>query len=375
MNRVRVAHVALDLDVGGLERLVADMIRTTDRQRFDLHLVVFNFLGRNAEGLEAFATLHQAPPLPRWTMLWPAPLTALFRRIAPDVLHTHSGVWHKASLAARHAGVPLLVHTEHGRSKFPDPWRDRMADRLAAGRTDVVVAVSDAAAKQITGPIVRDGSKVRVIRNGVDADRFSPAPKDPRLLAELGLTADTPLIGSTGRFDPIKGYDIVLDAFQLLRSRWASGAPPVLLLVGDGPEREALEAQARRLGLGDGVRFLGWRSEILPILRLLDVFTLGSHSEGTSVSLLEAMSAQVCPVVTAVGGNPAVLGPALAHRLVPPARHDLLAAAWEAALHSPEVARADAALARRRVLDEYSLAAMVREYEAIYTGAARRPAP
>ena len=367
-ERLRVAQVVLDLEAGGLERLVADTIRTLDPARFESHLVVLDFFGRYAEGLEQYATLHQAPPLGRLTMLWPGPLIRLFRAIRPDVVHTHSGVWYKASLAARLAGVPRLVHTEHGRARWPDPLADRIVDRLAARRTDVVIAVSEAVARQVGGTIVGDPRKIRVIRNGVDTALFAPAPDDGLVRRELGI-GDAPIIGSIGRFDPIKGYDVVVDAFALLLRDWTTGPKPVLLLVGDGPEREAITRRVAERGIAGQVRLPGWRSDVLSLLHAFTIFTLGSRSEGTSIGLLEAMAAGACPVVTAVGGNPDVLGPDLAHRLVPAEQGEPLARAWKDSLGDADRRAADARVARRRVEERFSLAGMVREYEGVYAGA------
>jgi glycosyltransferase involved in cell wall biosynthesis len=368
-----VAQVVLDLEAGGLERLVADLVRRADRDRFEMHLVALDFLGRYAEGLEAYATLHRSPPLGAWTMLWPGPLVRLFRSIAPDVVHTHSGVWYKASLAARRAGVPRLIHTEHGRPRWPYPWRDRVVERLAARRTDVVAAVSADVAGQLAHGIVTNGAKLRVIPNGVDTERFRPLPDDGSLRRELGVGPDVPIVGSIGRLDPIKGYDVVLRAFARCREGWAGPGPtPVLVLAGDGPERPSLEALAAELGVREATSFLGWRSDVETLLRAFTLYTLGSRSEGTSVGLLEAMSAGVCPVVTAVGGNPAVLGAELAPRLVPAERPEALAAAWSEALSARSKREADGEAARRRVKAEFSLAAMVRAYEQLYTSA---PAP
>ena len=106
-----------------------------------------------------------------------------------------------------------------------------------------------------------------------------------------------------------------------------------------------------------------WQRGPLPVL---SIFTMGSRSEGTSVSLLEAMSAGLCPVVTNVGGNAAVLGPALQHRLVPPVNPAALAAAWTDALTDDARRAADARAAREGVLAEFSVGAMVRGYAGIY---------
>lgn len=365
MSKCKVLHVVLNLEAGGLERVVADLIRSTDSSRFEQHLLVLEYFGRNAAGLDSFATLHQSPELPRWTVIWPAPLTRLIKSISPDVVHTHSGVWNKVTLAARRAGVPLLVHTEHGRGKWPEPWIDRFVDRLAAARTDVVVSVSDAAADQIGGTIVRDRRKLTVVRNGIDTSVYAAGAPDPDVRKELSINASAPVIGSVGRFDPIKGYDVVLEAFSLLL-RGSRGPLPTLVLVGDGPERLALETQAKRLGVMCQVRFTGWRADTVRMLRAFSIFTMGSRSEGTSISLLEAMSVGICPVVTNVGGNPSVLGDSLAHRLVPSERADLLAGAWDDALSDRAAVERDGRLSRAQVLNEYSLSGMVRAYEAIY---------
>src|SRR5262245_54613660 len=123
-RRIRVVQTRLDLEAGGLERMVADLARRLDPARFDVHVVALKFLGRHAEGLDRHATVHVAPRMPAWTMLWPRPLQKLYESIAPDVVHSHSGAWYKSALAAHAAGVLAVVHTEHGRPD-PDSWEGR----------------------------------------------------------------------------------------------------------------------------------------------------------------------------------------------------------------------------------------------------------
>jgi len=367
-RRVRVLHVVLDLDQGGLERLVPDMVRRVSPERFDCHVLALRFLGRNAAGLEAHGGLHVADPMPPWSMVWPRGLTRQIRALAPDVVHTHSGVWYKASLAARWAGVSRLVHTDHGRQR-PDPWQARFLDGLAARRTDVVVAVSEVLAEQLKRTVVRDASRVVIVPNGVDTQLFRPRPDPGTVRAQLGLPADAPVIGSVGRLDPIKAYDVMIEAFARLLAAWDDHPRPVLLLAGDGPERARLEALVRARALESAAHLVGWRDDVHDLYATFSLFTLSSWSEGTSLSLLEAMSAGLCPVVTEVGGTPAVLGDGLRHRLVPPRQPEALAAAWRAALRDVECRRADAGLARKRVEEAFGLDAMVRRYEAIYLGA------
>ena len=365
-RRLRVLHVIQNLNYGGMERLLADIARLASPTDVETHILALQYLGRFAEGLADCATLHLADPMSRASMLWPRTLTRQIRRIDPDVVHTHSGVWYKVSLAARAAGVRRLVHTEHGRG-LPDPWMHRLLDGRAANRSDVVVAVSQALARQLATTIVRHPERIRVIENGVRTDIFRPRPDDGALRAELGIPADTPVIGSIGRLEPIKGYEVMVEAMGHLRRRVA-GTMPVLVIAGDGNERGRLQALARSLGIAESIRFLGWRDGMAELHQAFTIFTMSSHSEGTSVSLLEAMSAGLCPVVTNVGGNAEVLGAPLEHRLVPAGAPELLAAAWELALLDRDRRHSDGLSARARVIDRFDAAAMTRAYERLYRG-------
>src|SRR5262245_53582999 len=114
-RKIRVLNIINNLNYDGMERMLADLVRRTDPSRLDKHVLALSYLGQFAKGLQDVATLHVADRMPRWSSLWPRRLARQIQQIAPDVVHTHSGVWYKASLAARLAGVRRLIHTEHGR--------------------------------------------------------------------------------------------------------------------------------------------------------------------------------------------------------------------------------------------------------------------
>ena len=120
------------------------------------------------------------------------------------------------------------------------------------------------------------------------------------------------------------------------------------------------------LGITGRAHLLGWRDDIEEMLSEFTLFTMSSRSEGTSVSLLESMSSGICPVVTDVGGNAAVLGPDLEHGLVPAEDPEALAAAWARAINDQAGRRAGGAAARQRVCAAFSVEAMVDGYERIY---------
>ena len=354
----------LDLEAGGLERVVADLARRLDPARFDVHVLALRFLGRHAEGLEQFATLHVAPPLPSWTMLWPRPLQKALEAIAPDVVHTHSGAWYKTAIAARAAGVRAIVHTEHGRPEH-DPWFGRFVEYLASRKTDALIAVSPNLKEKMRAAVA-SRCAVEVIVNGVDTELFAPGRSAAPWRDRLGLSAGTPVIGCVSRLDPIKDFPMLLEALAILRRDWPTNELPLLVIAGDGPERDHISELISKWKLEGVVHCVGWVGPTIDLYPLFDVFTLSSRSEGTSIALLEAMSCGVCPVVTAVGGNIAVVGPELRELLVPSQAPADLAQRWRSVLLDSKARQTYGAVARKRVIDHYSLGAMVRNHEELY---------
>jgi glycosyltransferase involved in cell wall biosynthesis len=372
-RRRRVLQVVNNLNYGGMERLVAEIVRRADASRFEMHVLALGYIGHFGEGLDSVATLHLADRMSRWSILSPRTLARQLGRIAPDVVHMHSGIWYKAGTAAAMADVPYQIYTDHGRQN-PDPWVNRAIDRRASRRTDVVVSVSEPLAVHMS-TIVADPSRIRIIANGVDTERYTPRPDDGSLRSELGIANDVPIIGSIGRLEVVKGYDVLVRAFARLRGNFTDGTRPVLVLVGDGSQRSLLEQSASELGVADSIRFLGWRSDIENVLQAFTVFAMSSHSEGTSVSLLEAMSSGLCPIVTDVGGNAAVLGPALKHRLVQAADPEAMATALSAALRDATARARDSRAARERIVECFGLDQMVRRYEMLYSATPGEPPP
>lgn len=367
MSYLRILHIVQNLDLGGMERIIVELARRTDAARFDVHILVLHHIGHLGQGVNRYATVHVANPMSRWSMIRPAELSSQISQIEPDVVHVHSGVWFKASRAARMAECSSVVYTDHGRQN-PDPLSYRLQDYIASYYTDRVIAVSDVLAKKMQS-FVHTKKKIKVIANGVDTARFSAAGYDGSLHRELSLNPGTPLIGSTGRLETVKGYDVMIRAYtELLRVYPGStGTPaPHLILIGEGSQKANLKRLAQESGVSDRIHFLGLRDDIQQCLSAFDIFTMSSHSEGTSVSLLEAMSCSLCPIVTDVGGNRAVLGSSLQHRLVPPDNPQALGQAWKSALEDPARRQTDALRARQIVEEKFSLDAMVRRYENLY---------
>jgi glycosyltransferase involved in cell wall biosynthesis len=362
---LRVAFIIQNLNYGGMEQVLHSLAQGLHGAGFDVHVVVTEYLGRFAEGLEERATLHQVPRMSRWSLVHPGALIRTLHAIAPDVSHSHTGVWFKAARAARAANVAAVVHTEHGRPD-PVPLGDRLIDNVASRWTDRVIAVSAALAEVLRNQVVHDPSAVQVIINGVDAERFRPGDDHGAVRRSLDLPPHTPVIGSVGRLEPIKNYQLAVRALARLGEIGREIEQPLLVLAGDGSERAGIDSLARELGVADRVRFLGWRNDPDRLYKCFDVFTLPSLSEGTSISLLESMSSGVCPAVTDVGGNRATLGPDLSSLLVASNDVDGLAQLWRRLLSDP-IARTQIGLvARKRVVEQFSVPRMVDQHVTLY---------
>jgi glycosyltransferase involved in cell wall biosynthesis len=297
-------------------------------------------------------------------------IVAALRQTRCDIVHVHSGVWFKTSVATRWAGVHSLVFTEHGR-EHDDPALARWLDRRAAKRTDAVVAVSKRLEGYLCEQVGIPRALLMTIENGVDTDRFSPA-KAFQFRDRLGIPRTALVVGSVGRLEPVKGYERLLRAVAAVRARGEISEPIYVLLCGDGSSRLQLETLAGSLGLGDVVRFPGWVGDPVDAYRAMDLFVLPSFSEGLSVSLLEAMASGTPPLVTPVGANRDVLGDALASQVVSADDENEFASAMNRSLESVERRANLSAAARAAVVGRFSQRKMIDAYTDLYERLARR---
>ena len=300
------------------------------------------------------------------TNVFPTELTRWFANIRPDVVHIHSGVWLKAARAARRAGVQGVVFTEHGALDV-EPWYSSAIKRAATRLTDVVVAVSAPLATVLIETHGLPRSKIRVVPNGVDTDRFHPGPDDGAL-RRLAI-GNGPVIGHVARLAPVKNQALLIEAFADVR-RHISDAQ--LVIVGDGPEREALRQRVEHLKLAGAVHLVGEQRDVPSLLRAFDVFALPSKAEGTSMSVLEAMASGVPVVASAVGGTPALLDDGGCGVLVPPNDTTALSTALTSLLGDAERRHRLAAAARARAVDVYAEERVVERYAALYDEAVGR---
>lgn len=372
---LRVTQIVFDLDGGGMETLVQSMADTWAGTELEMSVITLSGrIGRTGEAVRNRVDQFHVLGLTRGlSMIAPTQLVRAIRATRPDVVHLHTGAWYKSALAARLAGVPRVVYTEHGR-EHDDPLLARWQDRLASRWTDAVVAVSRRLHDYLIRTVGVRAERVVTIPSGVDTARFSPGTASTALRESLGIPTGALVLGSVGRLERVKAYERLVGVYAALRRR-APQVPLVLVLFGDGAERDVIAREADRLGVRDGVRLPGWTESPVDGYRLLDVFAMTSRSEGMSVSLMEAMACGACPVVTDVGSNADVLGETLTRHVVPDGDADALLATLTECLASAGTRRAAGARARDAAVARHGLMQMLDAYERLYRGAALSATP
>ncbi len=296
-------------------------------------------------------------------------LYRLFRRERPALVHLHLlKARLLGGLAARWAGVPVVVETFHGTllAGYYSPAVTRVlawVERWLARRMDAVVAVSPAVARELAAAGVAPEDRVHVIPLGLDLERFLGEGLRPTLRRALALSEEVPLIGTVGRLVPIKGLDTFVAAAALIRRALPAAH---FVIVGEGALRATLARRVGAAGLSGQVHFLGWRRDLEALYPDLDLVMLTSLNEGTPVSIIEAMAAGRAVVATAVGGVVDVIEDGVTGLLVPPRDTSALAAAALSVLSDPDRRRRMGAAARAAVVPRYSAGRLARDVDALY---------
>ncbi|HUT35654.1 MAG TPA: glycosyltransferase [Planctomycetota bacterium] len=353
---------------GGAERLLVELAVRLDRARFAPAVACFRQEAFGAELAAAGRTVHVVPKRRAFDVGLLFRLTRLLRREKIAAVHAHdlqSATY--GLLAGVVARVPVVL-TVHGLGIFRQKRAAWLLPRLGRWLARVVFVghwLQRAAADEFG---VRP-RRPMVVHNGVDLSAFQPGPPEPELRADMRVGEGTLVVGTVGNLRAVKDYPCLLRAFAVARARAANA---VLVFVGEGAERPALEALARELGIERAVRFAGARSDVARLLRLFDIFALSSQTEGISVALLEAMATGLPAVVTHTGGNPEVAIEGRTAHLVPVGDPAQMGEALARLLADPARRRAWGQAARTRVEEEFSLDRMVRAYEAVYEELTRR---
>jgi glycosyltransferase involved in cell wall biosynthesis len=367
-DRIRVLQVVdkFSIDgesIHGIARLMSWWTNAIDRDHFDM-----NILGLKAPSNAGRYIERQGGRVfySDYGRLNPASLldiARVARQTQTDLLHLHG---YKACTLGRIVGallgMPVVLH-EH--AVFPTmPPYQKLADWLLAPLNDRVVVNCEAVAEFCVERRSMDPENIEIIFNGVPLDEFREVSDSAAAEAaeELGIGADTPVVGTVARLEEQKGITHFLNAVPAVKEE----CPDVkVLIVGDGTLRGALEEEARQLGIADNVIFTGERRDVPRLYKLMDVKVISSIYEGTTLTVFEAMAIGTPVVATTVDGVEEVIEDGATGMLVPPKDAASIAEVVTDLLTNPDRARLLSERAEQAV-KQYDVRTSMRRIENLY---------
>ena len=371
-SRPLIMHVIYRFAMGGLENGLVNLINHMPHDRYRHAIVCLtnftDFRDRIYSPTVAVLALDKQPGLDVsvYKKLW-----RIIREMKPAIVHTRNLPTLEMGMLAALAHVPSRVHGEHGRDihdqygaskKF---WLFRQVVRLMVHH---YVAVSRDLEEWLTKTVKISPKHVVQIYNGVDTTKFSPRVSGrDGIFPEGFVKAEQVVIGTVGRFQYVKGHQILLEAFvSLLRMHPYLRETVRLVLIGDGPLKERLECVINEAQIADVVWMPGERSDVSVILKAFDLFVLPSEAEGISNTILEAMATGLPVLATRVGGNAELVTEGVTGQLVLPHHPQAMAKVLAAYVQNPELMRRHGQEGRRRAEQEFSLQTMVTKYLRFY---------
>jgi glycosyltransferase involved in cell wall biosynthesis len=361
----RISFLITELDHGGAERALVRIVTGLDRSLWEPQVISLSDRGPLAEPLEAAGvpvTAIGAGRVRSPAGLWRATvgLTRCLKEQQPAVLQTflfHANI--AGRLAAKRAGVPAVVSgirvaEKRGRWRLKvDHWTERFVDRhVCVSRSVADFSIRDSGLSP---------SKVVVIPNGVDVERFASA--EPADLSVFDVPPDARIILSVGRLDEQKNPLGLLSSFAAIAE-----AQPLahLLFVGHGPDEAALRAAIAESKLESRVHLAGWQADIPGIMRACDLFVLASNWEGMPNVLLEAGAAGISVVSTCVEGAEEIITSGESGVLVGISRQQELADAIGDCLSNPTAAKDRADRLQSMVSERFTWDSVVASYSEVY---------
>jgi len=346
---LRVLWLIKGLGPGGAEQLLVSFAKVRDRERFRYHAAyIVPWKTALVPDLEDLGiTVHALGGARRIGLAWPWRLRRLLRALHFDVIHLHSPSVAAAArlltLTLPRAHRPVIVSTEH------NTWDSygRLTRWLNAA-TCGLDAARWAVSKRVEASVwPRLRRRTSVLVHGLVLSDWAPDREKARvsLRSEWGAGKDDVVLCTVANFRPNKSYPNLLNAARLVIDRTESA---LFVAVGQGPLKSQVHELHQRLDLGDRFRLLGYRRDVPDILAACDAFVLASEHEGFPIAVMEALSAGLPVVATAVGGVPDAVVPGREGLLVPPHDPEALAEAILELVNDPPRRRGMALAASRR---------------------------
>lgn len=366
MNRkLNIMYLVLDMDLGGLQRVINLLVNGLDERKFMPSLCCLDRGGIFYEQIKR-KTL-KTYILKRKPGLFDAKLFInlykLIKNNNIDIIHSNNGCTLYAVLAGRLSGVKVIIHTDHGRL-VPDRLGAKIEDRFSSIFLDKYIGVSDELTNYLNKNIKINKKKLATIINGVDTQTFKPLGKDERnrLREKLLFSQYDMILGAVCRLDPIKNLDFLIKSMKSIKKILPNCK---LIIVGDGPCKEELIALTKEMHVENNVIFIGQSNEVEKILPVIDIYVSASLSEGTSMTILEAMSCAIPIIASEVGGNARLVDSANGI-LFPLNDENTFVNGVTELFNKPDTIISMGENSRKRIKSYYSIEHVIKQYEQLY---------
>lgn len=363
-----IVHLTFDMRIGGAEQVIMNLVEYTDPEQFYVQVLCLDphigpFGRQMQEHGFAVAALDRRPGFDL-SLIKKIRHFFLSRKI--NVAHCHQYTPFVYGVFAAIGTHTRIIFTEHGRF-HPDSRKPKriIVNPLLSLFIKHITAISKATRQALIDYENFSGKKIRVIYNGIDDKRFA-GPLNPvrsDLKNQLHIPENAWILGSVARLDSIKNQPMMLKAFKKIHTTLPE---TYLLIIGDGPERGKLEQLARELGVESRVIFTGFKEETHLYYKIMDLFLLTSFSEGTAMTLLEAMASSVPCIATNVGGNPEIVVHNETGALIPDNDHDALAETVLSLLQDQQEIHRLGKQGRARFEKRFTVQKMVKAYQQLY---------
>jgi glycosyltransferase involved in cell wall biosynthesis len=356
---IRILHLVQDLNVGGVERVIQSIVTSLDTSRFEVKVIALAAGGVIADELANAGISIE-------TMSWKncynpiniCRLSRAIRNYRPSIIHMHgyfAETMGRLAVFGRRFPATIVHHHSvfHGLTLF-----NRMLDHFLMRFTSWQIMISE----EIQHTFAKAGyplKKSSVIYNGVDGKVFENrrTNRPPHTAIMVAILR------------PVKGHRFLIEAFSEVGRRFSDAH---LIIVGDGPLREALQEQAKSLGCEEKVEFLGMRDDIPALLDRASIAVMSSLREGLSLSIIEAMASGLPVVASRTGGTPEVVEDGVTGMLVSPGNPQELAEALSVLMSDSEKAHAMGLAGRKKYEVKFTKKKMISELEALYERFATR---
>ncbi|MEE4311332.1 MAG: glycosyltransferase family 4 protein [candidate division KSB1 bacterium] len=374
-GKIKILHIITNLPVGGAQDNTLITVDELDKERYEVTLMSAeegDWLDRalKMKNVKLIFVNELVRPIHLiYDIIALLRIYRIIRKGRYDIVHTHSSKpGFSGRIAAKLAGVPIIVHTVHG-----FPFNDFMnpllrsffitLEEALAKISNVLVTVSKLNFQKIVDLKIADPARLVNIYSGIYFDKFDKKTDVVSKKKELGIDPKMKVIGMVGRLSNQKSPQYFLDAIPAI----AEAHPDTrFLLIGDGELRDALEKRIKKLGIHDRTQILGFRDDVPDLLQVMDIYVLSSCWEGLGRSLTEAMYLKKPVVATAVEGVPEIVETGKTGVLVPPRDPESISRAVISLLGDPAQTKELGENAHRKVAKKFSAHKMVEQIDQLY---------